>query len=127
MTTFLIAIGGISLVVGSVGIMNIMIVTVVERTREIGTLKALGYTSRDVLSLFLIESVVISGIGGTFGTILGLSAAYAGSYALNMPMSIQIGAVAGGIVLSMIIGVIAGVYPARRAAKMHPVDALRAI
>ena len=127
MTMFLMAIGGISLVVGSVGIMNIMIVTVVERTREIGTLKALGYTSRDVLSLFLIESVVISAIGGTLGTILGLSAAYIGSYALNMPMSIQISAVAAGIILSMTIGVIAGVYPARRAAKMHPVEALRAI
>jgi putative ABC transport system permease protein len=127
MTTFLIAIGGISLVVGSVGIMNIMIVTVVERTREIGTLKALGYTSRDVLSVFLIESVVISAIGGTIGTVLGLVAAYVGSYFLDMPMTIQFSAVAAGILLSMVIGVIAGVYPARRAANMHPVDALRAI
>ena len=127
MTTFLIAIGGISLVVGSVGIMNIMIVTVVERTREIGTFKALGYTSKDVLSIFLVESVVISGIGGIVGTILGLSAAYIGAYALNMPMSQPIGAVLGGIALSVVVGVIAGVYPAKRAADMNPVDALRAI
>jgi putative ABC transport system permease protein len=126
-TLFLIAVGGISLLVGSVGIMNIMIVTVVERTNEIGTLKALGYTSRDVLSIFLVESVVISAIGGTAGTLLGLSVAYAGSYLLGMPMSLPISAVAGGILLSMVIGVIAGVYPARRAANMNPVDALRAI
>jgi len=125
--TFLIAIGGISLVVGSVGIMNIMFVTVTERTKEIGTFKALGYTSRDVLILFLIESVVISALGGTIGTIIGLVIAYVGSSLMDITMSFPVLEIFAGISISIVIGVIAGLYPANRAAKMNPVDALRSI
>lgn len=124
---FLIAIGSISLIVGSVGIMNIMFVTVTERTKEIGTFKALGYTSRDVLILFLIESVVISVIGGTIGTLFGLVIAYIGSSLMGISMSLPLWEIAAGIGISIVIGVIAGVYPANRAAKMNPVDALRSI
>jgi putative ABC transport system permease protein len=127
MQLFLIAIGGISLIVGSVGIMNIMIVTVTERTKEIGTLKALGYKSSDVLTLFLIESIVISVIGGIIGTLLGLGISYLGTSALGIPMSLSFGAIISAILISIFIGVIAGAYPAKRAADMNPVDALRAI
>lgn len=122
---FLLAIGSVSLVVGSVGIMNIMFVTVTERTKEIGTLKALGYTSRDVLVLFLIESVIISGLGGFAGAMIGLIVSYIGANLLGMPASFPLSMLVLGLVISMIIGVIAGVYPARRAANMNPVDALR--
>jgi len=123
--TFLIAIGGISLVVGSVGIMNIMFVTVTERTKEIGTFKALGYTSKDVLIMFLIESIVISTLGGTIGTVIGLAIAYVGSSLIGISMAFPILEILAGIAISIIIGVIAGLYPANRAAKMNPVDALR--
>ena len=123
----LIAIGGISLIVGSVGIMNIMFVTVTERTKEIGTFKALGYTSKDVLILFLIESVVISALGGAVGTFLGLLVAYVGSSLIGISMSLPILGIFAGISISIVIGIIAGVFPAYRAAKMNPVDALRSI
>ena len=122
---FLVAIGGISLIVGSVGIMNIMFVTVTERTKEIGTFKALGYTSKDVLIMFLIESIVISVLGGAVGTAIGLSIAYIGSLLMGVSMSLPIGTILLGIGISIFIGVLAGVYPASRAAKMNPVDALR--
>ena len=124
---FLVAIGGISLVVGSVGIMNIMFVTVTERTKEIGTFKALGYTSKDVLILFLIESIVISVLGGTAGTLIGLGIAYIGSSLMGVSMTLPIAEILLGISVSIFIGVLAGVYPANRAAKMDPVEALRSI
>ncbi|MDR2943584.1 MAG: ABC transporter permease [Methanosarcinales archaeon] len=122
---FLLAIGSISLIVGSVGIMNIMFVTVTERTKEIGTLKAIGYTSKDVLTLFLIESVIISGIGGFIGAMIGLTISYAGAVLLDMPAAFPLSMLFLGVGISVVIGVFAGVYPALRAAKMNPVDALR--
>lgn len=125
--SFLLAIGSISLIVGSVGIMNIMFVTVTERTKEIGTLKALGYLSRDILVLFLIESVIISGLGGFIGAAIGLGVSYVGATLIGMPATLPISMLVLGVGISMVIGVIAGVYPARRAAKMNPVDALRAV
>ena len=122
---FLLAIGGISLVVGAVGIMNIMIVTVTERTREIGTLKALGYSSRDVLLLFVIESIIISLIGGIIGTIFGLVVAYIGVTLIGFTMAVPISSIFFGIGLSVFVGVLAGAQPSYRAARMNPVDALR--
>ncbi|WNY26119.1 ABC transporter permease [Methanolapillus millepedarum] len=122
---FLIGIGSISLVVGSIGIMNIMLVTVTERTKEIGTLKALGYSSRDVLSLFMVESVIISVLGGAAGVALGLAVAYVGADYLGFPAVIPMSTVVLGILVSAVIGVFAGVYPANKAAKMDPVEALR--
>ncbi|MDR0767061.1 MAG: ABC transporter permease [Methanosarcinales archaeon] len=124
---FLLAIGGISLVVGAVGIMNIMIVTVTERTREIGTLKALGYSSRDVLMLFVVESIIISTIGGLIGTVIGIAIAYAGASLLGFPMSVPYSGVLFGVGLSILVGVLAGAQPSYRAAKMDPVEALRSI
>jgi len=125
LTWFLIAVGGISLVVGAVGIMNIMIVTVTERTKEIGTLKALGYSPNDILLMFVTEAIIISLLGGTAGTILGLLVAYVGASLMGIPMNIPISGVIFGIVLSVTIGVLAGAQPSYRAAKMNPVDALR--
>jgi putative ABC transport system permease protein len=125
--TFLLAIGGVSLVVGAVGIMNIMIVTVTERTREIGTLKALGYSSKDVLMLFVIESIIISAIGGLIGTIIGLIIAYIGANLLGLTLSVPLSGVLIGVGLSVAVGVLAGAQPSYRAAKMDPVEALRDI
>ncbi|WNY27398.1 ABC transporter permease [Methanolapillus ohkumae] len=124
---FLIGIGSISLVVGSIGIMNIMLVTVTERTQEIGTLKALGYSSRDVLSLFMVESVIISALGGAAGVLVGLAVAQVGANYLGFPAIIPVSTVLLGIFVSAVIGIIAGVYPANKAAKMDPVEALRKI
>ncbi|WP_338100044.1 ABC transporter permease [Methanolapillus africanus] len=122
---FLLGIGGISLLVGAVGIMNIMLVTVTERTKEIGTLKALGYSSRDVLMMFVIESIIISAIGGFIGTIIGLLVAYVGVSYLDLTMAVPYSSVLFGVGLSIIIGVLAGAQPSYKAAKMNPVDALR--
>ncbi|WNY27403.1 ABC transporter permease [Methanolapillus ohkumae] len=123
--TFLAGIGSISLIVGSVGIMNIMLVTVTERTKEIGTLKALGYSSKDVLLLFVTEAIMISSVGGAIGVALGLLITYIASAIMGISMGFSTSVIVVGILLSMFIGVIAGVYPANKAAKMNPVDALR--
>ncbi|WP_338102457.1 ABC transporter permease [Methanolapillus millepedarum] len=122
---FLLGIGGISLIVGAVGIMNIMLVTVTERTKEIGTLKALGYSSRDVLMMFVVESIIISAIGGLIGTIFGLIVAYIGVSYLDLTMAVPYSSVLFGVGLSIIIGVLAGAQPSYKAARMNPVDALR--
>ncbi|WNY28898.1 Macrolide export ATP-binding/permease protein MacB [Methanimicrococcus stummii] len=122
---FLVGIGGISLIVGAVGIMNIMIVTVTERTKEIGTLKALGYSARDVLMMFVIESIIISILGGIIGTVVGLLAAYILTALLGVPMGFPVTSILAGVGLSVVVGVLAGAQPSYRAAKMNPVDALR--
>lgn len=122
---FLVGIGGISLVVGAVGIMNIMIVTVTERTKEIGTLKALGYSAKDVLTMFVIESIIISVLGGIIGTFAGLLMAYVLTSLLGMPMAFPYSSILVGVGLSVFVGVLAGAQPSYRAAKMNPVDALR--
>ncbi|MBZ3935134.1 ABC transporter permease [Methanimicrococcus blatticola] len=123
----LVAIGGISLIVGSVGIMNIMLVTVTERTKEIGTLKALGYTTKDVLTLFIVESIIISTIGGAIGTAVGIGIAYTGTSVVGLPFILPIQIVFAGVLISIAVGVAAGAYPANRAAKMNTVDALRTV
>ncbi|WNY24358.1 Macrolide export ATP-binding/permease protein MacB [Methanimicrococcus hongohii] len=122
---FLVGIGGISLIVGAVGIMNIMIVTVTERTKEIGTLKALGYSAKDILLMFVIESIIISILGGIIGTIVGLVMAYIVTALLGLPMGLPVSSILIGVGLSVFVGVVAGAQPSYRAAKMNPVDALR--
>ncbi len=126
MTVFLSAIAFISLVVGGIGIMNIMLVSVTERTREIGLRKAVGAKRRNVLSQFLIEAVTLSLIGGLFGIALGAGGAVAAtSFIPNFSAVVGIDAIAIAILFSMAVGLFFGIYPAYRASRLNPIDALR--
>ncbi|HSY89923.1 MAG TPA: ABC transporter permease [Candidatus Binatus sp.] len=120
-----IGIAGVSLVVGGIVIMNIMLVSVTERTREIGIRKALGARRDDVLLQFLIESVVLSLIGGALGVIFGIAVAEIVTALIGMPSSIKLWAVLAGLVVAGSVGVFFGVYPARKAARLDPIVALR--
>ncbi|MBC1473945.1 FtsX-like permease family protein [Listeria grandensis] len=125
LTTALGAIAGISLVVGGIGIMNIMLVSVSERTREIGIRKALGAKKRDILTQFLIESIVISVVGGLVGIAIGVSGALAFGSLAGIPSGITAPTIIGAFLFSMFIGVIFGITPANKASKLRPIDALR--
>lgn len=125
MSLMLGGIAAISLVVGGIGIMNIMLVSVTERTREIGVRKAIGAKRATILIQFLIESSVVSGLGGIIGVILGVLIAYIAGNMLSMPASTPLYIIVISFSFSLIIGVFFGIYPANRAAKMKPVDALR--
>jgi putative ABC transport system permease protein len=125
MTGMVGAIAGISLVVGGIGIANIMLVSVVERTREIGVRKALGATDRALLSQFLTESVVISVIGGTIGIGIGIGITFIAATAFQFAFIISGEAIALGVGLSTTVGLAAGVIPARNAANLDPITALR--
>jgi putative ABC transport system permease protein len=125
LTGLLGAVAAVSLLVGGIGIMNIMLVSVTERTREIGTRLAIGALEREVLMQFLIEAVVLSSFGGFFGIILGLLAATAGVHILGMPFVLNLKIVATAVVFSAAVGVIFGFFPARKAARMDPIEALR--
>jgi putative ABC transport system permease protein len=125
-TILLGAIGGISLLVGGIGIMNIMLVSVNERTREIGIRKAVGARRRDILSQFLIEAVTLTGTGGMLGIVLGWAITeVVKKIQANIPVAITIGTVGVAVGVSVAIGVIFGLYPAMRAARLHPIEALR--
>jgi putative ABC transport system permease protein len=124
-TTFIAAVSGISLVVGGIGVMNIMLVSVTERTREIGIRKALGAKTSTILFQFLTESVILCVIGGVIGLVIGIGGATAVSAYMNIPMAIKFTTVAIAIGFSSAIGIFFGIYPARRAAKMPPIEALR--
>jgi putative ABC transport system permease protein len=120
-----IGIAGVSLVVGGIVIMNIMLVSVIERTREIGIRKALGARRADVLLQFLIESVTLALLGGALGVLLGVVFALIVTWLIGMPSAIKLWAVAAGLIVSASVGVFFGVYPARKAAKLDPIVALR--
>jgi len=120
-----IGVAAIALVVGGIVIMNIMLVAVTERTREIGIRKAMGARRDDVLVQFLIESVVLASIGGVLGVLLGVSVAVGTTALIGMPSAIKIWTVAAGLILAGSVGVFFGVYPARKAAKLDPIAALR--
>ena len=127
-TLLLGAIGGISLLVGGIGIMNIMLVTVNERTREIGIRKAVGARRRDIMWQFLIESVALTGIGGVLGIILGWGITLAVAsipQAQGLTLLITPGTVIIAVGVSVGIGIVFGLYPAMRAARLHPIQALR--
>ena len=119
------AIAAISLIVGGIGIANIMLVSVVERTREIGVRKALGATQSAILSQFLTEAILVSGLGGMVGIALGIAIAYGSATIFQFPFLVSIWSVVAGFGLSMIVGLLAGVIPARSAAKLDPIQALR--
>ena len=125
MTMLLGGIAGISLLVGGIGIMNIMLVSVTERTREIGIRKAIGAKSMDILLQFLIEAVVLSILGGGIGIALGYGGSSLAGKALALNTSISLSSVLVAFCFSAAIGIIFGVFPARKAAAMDPIDALR--
>jgi putative ABC transport system permease protein len=121
----MIAIAAISLIVGGIVIMNIMLVSVTERTREIGIRKALGARRRDVMRQFLIESSTMALLGGVLGILLGIAIAKGITALVGMPSVIKLWAVAAGLLVSAGVGIFFGVYPARRAAELEPIAALR--
>jgi len=121
----MIGIAAISLVVGGIVIMNIMLVSVTERTREIGIRKALGAKRADVMLQFLIESSTMALVGGALGVVFGILLAKTVTLAIGMPSSIKLWAVAAGLLVSASVGIFFGVYPARRAARLDPIAALR--
>jgi putative ABC transport system permease protein len=125
LTTFILAIAGISLIVGGIGIANIMLVSVVERTKEIGIRKALGATDRAILSQFMAEAVIISMAGGAIGIGLGVTITFLAATAFSFTFVVSGNAIATGFGLSTIVGVAAGVLPARNAAQLDPIVALR--
>ena len=119
------AIAAISLLVGGIGVMNIMVVSITERTREIGTRKALGATNNDIRMQFLIEAVVLCLVGSAIGIILGLLGGMGISSIIGFAGHASVKAIAGSVLFSMAFGIFFGYYPANKAAKMNPIDALR--
>lgn len=131
LTAFLVSVAAISLFVGGVGIMNIMLVSVTERTKEIGLRKAIGATDRDILAQFLLEAIILTGLGGIIGIMLGAFLSFAASLILTRVLNLDwtfafpYGGALIGLVVSIGIGLLFGIYPARQAAKKNPIDALR--
>jgi putative ABC transport system permease protein len=121
----MIAISSIALLVGGIVVMNIMLVSVTERTKEIGIRMAVGARRRDILFQFLIESSAISGLGGIIGIVLGLALAKIISAVTPFPSSVDPFSILLAIVMSTSLGLFFGIYPANKAAKLDPVDALR--
>lgn len=124
-TAFISAVAAISLLVGGIGVMNIMLVSVTERTREIGIRKAIGATTNTILLQFLTEAVIISMLGGIIGLILGILGATAIGSLANITPVLSTTAIVGAILFSSAVGIFFGIYPARKAAKLDPIDALR--
>lgn len=124
-STAIAVIAGISLLVGGIGVMNIMLVSITERTREIGTRKALGATNGSIRTQFIVESMIICLIGGILGIILGVTMGNIGASFLGYKVSVSPAVVAGAVGFSMAIGVFFGYYPANKAAKLNPIEALR--
>jgi putative ABC transport system permease protein len=124
-TVLLASIASISLIVGGIGIMNIMLVSVTERTREIGIRMAIGATEGDVQQQFLIEAIVLSLAGGAVGIMSGVGASYLITQTLGWPVLVSPMAIVAAVVFSMAVGIFFGFYPARKAARMDPIEALR--
>ncbi len=125
MTMLLAAVASISLLVGGIGIMNIMLVSVTERTREIGIRMAIGARRIHILLQFLVEAVLLSGLGGIAGALLGIVSSKVISAVAGWPTMVSPAAIAGGFIFSAAVGVFFGFYPARKASMLHPIDALR--
>ena len=131
LTAFLSSVVAISLIVGGVGVMNIMLVSVTERTREIGLRKAVGATNKDILNQFLLEAMLLTGIGGVIGVTLGILFSFLSSFALRQILdpswafTFPVSAAILGVGVSVLVGLIFGIYPARQASKKSPIEALR--
>jgi putative ABC transport system permease protein len=125
LTALLGAVAAVSLLVGGIGIMNIMLVSVTERTREIGIRLAIGALEREVLMQFLVESVVLSSLGGIMGILLGFIAALLGAGILGVPYLFNAEIILLSFAFSAAVGIIFGYIPARKAASLNPIDALR--
>jgi putative ABC transport system permease protein len=119
------AIAGVSLVVGGIGIMNIMLATVTERTKEIGVRRAMGAKRRDIASQFLVETVILSCGGGLLGVAVGIGGAYLVTWAAELPVIIRVWSPLLAFGVSVLVGLASGIYPARRAALLDPIEALR--
>jgi len=128
---FLVAIGSLSLIVASLGIMNTTLMSVMERTHEIGVMKAIGAKNRNILSLFLMEAGVVSGIGGVLGCVAGVFAAKVITIYIYTAFNVEIAAIVkpevllGGVAVAVLVGILSGFYPARKASKLSPVEAVR--
>ena len=125
LTTVIGAIAAISLIVGGIGVMNIMLVSVTERTREIGIRKALGAKYRDIMMQFLVEAVIVALIGGVIGTLLGMGFSFAIAWFIKIPPSVSLGTILLAWLFSAGVGVFFGLYPANKAARLDPIEALR--
>ena len=125
MSSVLMGVASISLLVGGIGIMNILLVSVTERTREIGVRMAVGAKSRHILVQFLVESIILSMLGGLIGTLLGLAGTQAIARAANFPFVFSLAAVAGAVLFSGAVGMFFGFYPARQASRLDPIASLR--
>ncbi|MGB8510513.1 MAG: ABC transporter permease [Pyrinomonadaceae bacterium] len=121
-----IGVAAVSLVVGGIVVMNIMLVSVTERTKEIGVRKAVGASRRDVLLQFLIEAVVLTGLGGALGVVFGFALAFALSLAMGFPLLISVSSAVLGVTVSSAVGIASGLWPAWKASKLDPIEALRA-
>jgi putative ABC transport system permease protein len=121
----MIVLSGVALLVGGIGVMAIMTVSVTSRTREIGVRKALGATKRDILVQFLVEASTLTGIGGAIGILVGLALGRVISLALNIDAPVPLTLTLVAVVVSVSIGIVFGMIPARRAARLDPIEALR--
>jgi putative ABC transport system permease protein len=125
LTALLGAVAAVSLVVGGVGIMNIMLVSVTERTREIGTRLAVGAMAKDVLLQFLVEAVVLATLGGIIGILLGLGVGAIATTVFKLPFVVNVGIIVLAFGFSAAVGIVFGYFPAKRAAQLDPIEALR--
>ena len=121
----LIWIAAISLLVGGIGVMNIMLVSVTERTNEIGLKKAIGAPKKSIMIQFLTEAIVLTSVGGLIGVIIGILLAFIISKLNGTPVAINVLASIGAVFFSMVIGIIFGILPSRKAASLNPIEALR--
>ena len=125
LTIFIAGVGAISLIVGGIGVMNIMLVSVTERTREIGIRKSLGAKTRVITMQFLTESVILCLIGGFIGVVLGVAGAFAACSIIDITPKISIWLILLALLFSSGVGLFFGIYPAKKAAQLSPIDALR--